>query len=209
MSSPLSSRLQATGRLTRWRQGDHLLREGEQAGAVILIEEGSVKVVSHTTGGSETVHAVLGSGAVLGELAALDGRPHAATAIALGPGSGRRVTADEFRTLLHDDVDSTVALAQLLADRIRGADRSRNDLDSGDVETRVARRLWHLCADASGAGAESVIAITQDDLARWCGASRQAVNGALARLRAAGTVETRRGGILVLDRSALRSRAGL
>jgi CRP/FNR family transcriptional regulator, cyclic AMP receptor protein len=48
------------------------------------------------------------------------------------------------------------------------------------------------------------LAITQDELASWAGASREAVAKAMAILRTLGWVETERRRIVVLDLPALR-----
>jgi CRP-like cAMP-binding protein len=50
------------------------------------------------------------------------------------------------------------------------------------------------------------VAITQEDLAAWTGASREAVIRALRTLRELGWIETRRRGITLLDVEALRGR---
>lgn len=188
----------------QWERGDRLVHEGHRAGAVYLVLEGRLQVRTCSLDGDEAIHALLGPGDLVGELAALDGNPHAADVVALTAGTGRRLTASRFREVLSEDVDAALAVATLLAARIRGADDVRTDVGSGDVGARVARRLWHLSGEQAADGADGVaVAVSQDDLARWCGASRQAVNAALGRLRTAGVVRTKRGVVVVLDRDAL------
>ena len=52
--------------------------------------------------------------------------------------------------------------------------------------------------------AASSSAFSQDELAAMVGASRESVARALARLRAAGLLETRRRGVALIDVAALR-----
>lgn len=206
----LRARLLAAGTPWQWTRGHRLVHQGDQAGAVYLVERGTLKVTTCTSEGDEAIHAVLGPGDLVGELAALDGRAHAADVVALTTGAGRRLPASRFRALLADDVDAAIAVATLLAARIRGADRVRSDVLSGDVEARVARQLWQLSDDGDVDAATGIpVRISQDDLASWCGASRQAVNGALGRLRAAGLVRTARGTVFVLDRDGLLTARGI
>lgn len=200
----LRAHLLMAGSHRRWERGDRLVQSGQRAGAVYLVVEGRLQVLTSSADGDEAIHALLGPGDLVGELAALDGNPHAADVVALTAGSGMRLTARRFREILSGDVDAALAVATLLASRIRGADHVRTDAASGDVAARVARRLWHLSAGGAGDDAEGVtVTVSQDDLAKWCGASRQAVNVALGRLRTAGIVRTGRGVVTVIDREAL------
>jgi CRP-like cAMP-binding protein len=50
------------------------------------------------------------------------------------------------------------------------------------------------------------VAIAQQELAAWTGASREAVNKALAVLRGPGWISTRRNGIVLHDLAALERR---
>ena len=76
---------------------------------------------------------------------------------------------------------------------------------------RVARRLVELTDRFGDAEAEVVdtgLALTQDELAAWAGASREAVAKAIGLLRTLGWVRTERRRIVVLDLPALRRYAG-
>lgn len=68
------------------RRGDVLLREGEDSGAVYLVLEGQVRVegtVRMQSGRQfQAGVAVVGPGAVIGELALFDAQPHSATVVA-------------------------------------------------------------------------------------------------------------------------------
>src|SRR5437763_1158362 len=59
----------------------------------------------------------------------------------------------------------------------------------------------------AGAEGEVEVAVTQDELAAWVGASREAVTRAFHVLRTLGCVETHRGRVTILDGAALRRRA--
>ena len=55
---------------------------------------------------------------------------------------------------------------------------------------------------------EITLPITQEELAGWAGASREATSKALQSLRALGWVQTRRRRLVVRDLEALRRHAG-
>jgi CRP-like cAMP-binding protein len=64
------------------KKGDALFQEGEKGTQAFLIERGSVEI-SKTIDGKKTVLEVLNAGGMFGELAIIDQKPRAATAIAL------------------------------------------------------------------------------------------------------------------------------
>jgi len=88
--------------------------------------------------------------------------------------------------------------------RLRDADVQRTDFAAYDVTGRVARRLVEL-ADEAG---DISLPLTQDELAAWTAASREAVSRALLTLRMLGWVETHRRRITVTNLDALRRYAG-
>jgi CRP/FNR family transcriptional regulator, cyclic AMP receptor protein len=79
------------------------------------------------------------------------------------------------------------------------------------VVVRVAGRLVELCdryGAEDGVGIDVGLSITQDELAAWAGASREAVAKGMALLRTLGWVQTERRRIIVLDLPALRRYSG-
>jgi CRP-like cAMP-binding protein len=75
----------------------------------------------------------------------------------------------------------------------------------------VAGCLVELCdrfGTSDPGGVDTGLAITQDELAGWAGASRESVAKAMAVLRDLGWVETHRRRVIVLDLPALRRYAG-
>ena len=114
---------------------------------------------------------------------------------------------DSFRSYLEQRPRIALVLLRSVAARLRAADRQRVDYAVNDVVVRVAGRLVELC-DRYGAEGEAGIdvglGITQDELASWAGASREAVAKAMALLRTLGWVQTERRRIIVLDLPALR-----
>jgi CRP-like cAMP-binding protein len=61
---------------------------------------------------------------------------------------------------------------------------------------------------AAAGGTQIELALTQDELARWTGATRETVSRALRLMRQLGWVATDRKTITVLDPAALRERCG-
>jgi CRP/FNR family cyclic AMP-dependent transcriptional regulator len=200
-------------RRRRWKRGEVLIREAERSDWVLLLESGRVKASSHTAGGSEVVLAVRGPGALVGELSAVSREPRSATVQALEPVTAYVMPLAEFEVFLKEHGRIAYLLMRLIAERLRDADRKRIEFGAQDTTGRVAARLVEL-ADRFGTPAAGepgavriALPLSQDELAGWIGASREAVSKALGVLRTAGWIRTSRLQVVVLDLDSLKERA--
>lgn len=203
--------LRALGRVQRFRPGALLVRQGESQAAVILLFSGRAKVTVLTPSGREVLLAVEGPGAVLGELSALDEGRCSASVTAVDEVESVAVAGRAFQIFVRDRPVAAGALLELLGRRLRDSDRKRVEFAARDTLGRVAARLVEL-ADRFGepapdGGVAIDLALSQEELAGWVGASREATVKALRRLRELGWVETGRRQILVADLGSLRAHA--
>jgi CRP-like cAMP-binding protein len=94
--------------------------------------------------------------------------------------------------------------------KLRDADRKRIEFGAHDTTGRVAARLVEM-AERFGQpvddGMKIGLPFSQDELAGWTGASREAVSKALGVLRSAGEIRTGRMTVVVRDLEALRRRS--
>ncbi|MDL4819646.1 Crp/Fnr family transcriptional regulator [Actinomadura opuntiae] len=213
--------LESRGRVRDFARGDTLFVEGEHSSWVAVLLRGRVKAFSYREHGGEALLAVRGPGALLGEVAAIDGLPRSATVAALEPAQALAITSDEFMAFLQAHGRVSIIIMRMLCQRWRDADRKRVEFGMFDATGRVAQRLVELAerfgqpyesrADAAGrAGGQSVritLNLSQEELAGWVGASREAVSKALRTLRRHGWIETGRRRLIVHDLQALRRHA--
>jgi CRP-like cAMP-binding protein len=202
--------LEGAGRRRCFRARQRIFREGEPGDHVLAIVGGRVKVSVQTRSGREILLAVKEPGDLVGELSVIDGRPRSAAAIALEPVEALVVTAPAFVEFVESHPRIAVRLLRALAAQIRAADRRSIDRDAGDITCRVARRLVDLAervGEHRGSGVEVTLVVSQDDLAAWVGATREATSRALGRLRAEGWITTGRQRVVLTDVPALRRRA--
>lgn len=203
--------LTARGRARRWPGGASIFLEGEQSTTVVLVLSGRVKVFTLSEEGEETVLAVRGPGALLGELSAVDGAPRSASVAALEPVVALVVPVPAFIDFLAGHAVASMVLLRLVVGRLRDADRKRAEFAAFDTAARVARRLVELAerfGEPDENGVRITVALTQDELAGWVGSSREAVAKALRTLRERGQLTTGRRTMTVLDMAGLRRRAG-
>lgn len=200
--------LYAAGHPRRWDRGSTMFTEGETGDWVLILTTGRVKVSSHTAAGGEVVLAVRGPGALLGEFAAIDGLPRSATVTALEPVEG--VTIRDFPGYLREHGRVAVLLMRMVIGKMRDSDRKRIEYGAFDTTGRVATRLIELAeryGEPANGGVRVMLPLSQDELAGWTGASREAVSKALRSLRDRGLIETGRRRVIIHDMEGLRRRA--
>jgi CRP-like cAMP-binding protein len=108
------------------------------------------------------------------------------------------------------DVDAAHELIAVLAMRLRDGARRRLEFAALDTLGRVAWRLLELSerfGQPTPDGIAVELPLTQEQLASWCGASREATVKALRTLRGLETITTGRKNVLIRDAEALRRQA--
>jgi CRP-like cAMP-binding protein len=195
----------------QFARGATIMHQGESPGRVIIIERGRAKVSAITEDGTEVVLAFRGPGDLLGELSALGGEQRLATVRALEELDALAISAGEFDSFLETHPRAALVILKVVIARLRDADQQQVEFAAYHTLGRVARRLLELAerfGEPSNGGVLITLPISQEELASWAGASREATSKALRDLRDLGTVETRRRNITVRDIEALRKLVG-
>lgn len=194
--------LLARGTVRRYRSGAVLLRQGTQGSYVLVLTEGRVLVTRIAADGEEMIMAISGPGEILGDMTVLDQAPRSATVTALTSSTVHVMSAGQFRVLIRR-YDAGVAVARHAFARVREAELRRFEMGTLPVAQRLARVLMHLEAS----GCDDGIGLSQDQLARLIGASRNAVVAVLASLRSRGVIATSRRRLVICDPRALHGLA--
>ncbi|MFF4835978.1 Crp/Fnr family transcriptional regulator [Streptomyces sp. NPDC001315] len=208
LSGPDRDALLGLGSFRRYTPGEALMVEGGRDTVVALLLDGCVKVLVAAEDGSTVLLAIRAPGDVVGELAALDGRPRSATVLAARGTSARVISGVAFRGFLRERPDAATELQRSVAGKLRAAIRYRIDAVSGPVTVRLARTLDTL-ARAYGRPARQGLRIdvplSNADLAALAGLSTASVQRGLRALRASGAIATEYRSVLVRDIAVLRA----
>jgi CRP-like cAMP-binding protein len=186
------------------------MNAGTISGSVAVILEGRIKLSFFTDEGNEVLLAIREPGDLVGDLSALDGRPHSATATALEPVEAMIIAATDFVTFLLEHSSVALMFFRMLSARLRDADEKRIEFAAYDSVGRVARRLVEMAerfGDQQDQGLLITLPLSQEELASWTGSSREAVSKALQALRSKGLIETQRRAVTILDLPGLTRRA--
>ncbi|MFL6023811.1 MAG: Crp/Fnr family transcriptional regulator [Marmoricola sp.] len=192
----------------RFEAGATLMREGQTGTEVLVLLSGRVKVTYLTREGREVILDFRGPGDLLGEMAVIDGSPRSNTIQAIEAVDVLAMRAAEFQALVESSSTLTTRLLQNMTRRFRDSDRKLIEFAASHTVGRVAARLVEMVerfGSVTRAGHVIDLPITQDELAGWTGASREAVAKALHSLREPGLIATDRRQFTVLDLEGLRA----
>jgi CRP/FNR family cyclic AMP-dependent transcriptional regulator len=135
----------------------------------------------------------------------LAGLHRTATASATAPTELISIPRDHFLELLTREPKLVSHVVQLLCERIRWTSGLAEESALLSVPERLVRRLvsmGQLHGHETAHGVE--LSISQEELARFLGLSRQAVNQYLQTWKAQGWISLGRGKIVIVDKHALR-----
>ena len=190
-----------------------MFHAGDPAREVHFILTGRFSLHVALSTGDESMIGVRGPGDLFGEMALFDADgSRAATVRALEPGTTAAVDRATFESLRAAHPAMTEALLSILADKVRLGDARLLEAIYVPVEVRVLRHLAELAdlyaPPGAAAGAPVTVPLRQEDLAALAGGSRATVNRVLRTEAELGIVTIGRSRTVVLDRAALRRRAG-
>lgn len=200
-------------RRRRYEAGSLLLRQGDDALSLLVIESGRVAVRFGTPTGESVILAVIGAGEVVGELGLVDpGHERTASVVAVDDVVAWALRHDAVARVRRQHAGVDDFLLTVMARQVRRLTRMVAEALYVPAEQRVARRLSE-AAEAfaePGAAADAVVTVplTQEELAQLAGTTRPTANQALKNLERRHLLRVARGRVELLDVPGLRARGG-
>jgi CRP/FNR family transcriptional regulator, cyclic AMP receptor protein len=200
-------RVAAASRVRRLTKDEVVFARGDPGGGMYLVAVGSVSLTVTSADGGQVVLAILLPPQTFGELAVVDAGPRAATATAREATVLIAIPRAELTRLMEAQPKVAVSLLASLATLVRQISEHANDLVLLDLPGRVAKFLLataHVHPDEIRPG-QSVridLRLSQTELARLTGGSRQHVNRLIVALESEGAI-TRQGSRIVAVRPDL------
>lgn len=187
LPGPLSRALFAAAPVRRLAAGERLFAAGDAGDGCYRVEKGLLKVEVASPRGEERIVALLGTGAIVGELSTIDGLPRSASVVALSDSDLRVVSREAFDDYMAAHPDAYRELIAILCQRLREADATLAAATFLSVRGRVARALLELAAHlGKDAGDGRILLdqrIGQGDLAAMAGVARENVSRVLSEFR--------------------------
>jgi CRP-like cAMP-binding protein len=184
LPAKLSTDLFAKARPLSLAAGQSLFLPGDPSDGCYRIDEGLLKVSVIAASGGERILAILGPGAIVGELSMLDGTPRSALVAALRESKLSFISCAAFQAFADTHPEVYRHGMMLLARRLRDTNDALAATAFMSLKGRVARALLSL-ADAFGhdVGNGRILIrqkVTQSDLAAIAGISRENVSRILS-----------------------------
>ena len=176
-----------------------VLTEGEMGDSLYMIQSGKVKVFIGDEDGREIILKILNPGDFFGEMSMIDKQPRSASVTTIDASTFLVLTHAAFEKCVEQAPRIAAMVMQILAQRVREADRKIGTLALMDVYGRVASTLLELSVYSNGklmVGEK----LSQQDLANMVGASREMVNRILKDLSDRGFISIESKSITIINR---------
>jgi CRP-like cAMP-binding protein len=157
-----------------------LFLAGDPGDGCYRVEDGLLKVSMVSRSGTERILAFLGSGAIVGELSMIDGRPRSATVVAVRKAALRFLSHTAFESFARKNPEVYKSLVTLLASRLRETDTVVAAGSFLPLKGRVASTLLDLAENfGQDVGSGRIVIrqkIAQSDIAAMAGIARENVS---------------------------------
>jgi len=204
VSGSIIERLASHARLTSYAAGAQIFKKGDEGLGLLAVLSGRVKISVPSHDGKEIVLNLIGPNEIFGEIALLDGGPRTADALAITKCQLLALDRRDFVSVVNEEPSLAVRLLALMSARLRQTREQVEDMTFSDPQTRLAKALLRL-ADIQGAirTDEPRITITQKELGRTIGLSRESTNKWLRDWEDAGRISLEKGACIIKDRGFL------
>jgi CRP-like cAMP-binding protein len=191
MSPGVLDRIAAAGSPWALEPGAVLFQAGDAGDAAYVLMSGELEIRTTSAEGRDVRIGALGPGALVGEMAVLDGGTRSADAVASRRSTLWRIPRHALIDALAQDPAAALAVIGELSRRLRAA----NGLIERGSRLDVGGRLAVLLLEERNR--QGVVTMTQTEIARRLGCSREQVNRKLQAWAREDWVAMSAGGILV------------
>ena len=188
-----------------YKRDSIVFSQADPGDALFGVVTGKVRISASSQEGKEIFLNIMEPGDTFGEIALLDGHPRTATASTMTASELMIITREHFLGLLRREPQLVDHLLALLCQRIRWTSGLAEESALLGVPARLARRLLSLAKVHGHEGAGGIeLSISQEEMARFLGLSRQVVNQYLQTWKSKRWVDLGREKISILDEKALK-----
>ncbi len=185
----------------RYEPGEPIVGYLDASDEVFFVSTGEVCVTIYSLAGKAVSFRNLGSGAIFGEYAAIDGEPRSASVEARTSCLIASMSASAFRKLLQSEPAAAQALIRNLVLNVRTLTKRVYEFSTLAVNNRIQAELLRLASlsPRNGKSARLEPAPTHSEIASRISTHREAVSRELNRLSRMGIIERQSGTLIVWD----------
>ncbi len=192
--------------LRHYDAGEVVFREGDEGDTCYIVRSGLARAIRQHSDGRSITLSHFSAGDIFGELAMFDDEPRSATVDVIEDTEVIGIPGRDMQRLMREHPEIAVKLIAALAKRLRATNERLARQSFQTVQSRVAAVLAQMVAaarDGNQGESDVVITLTQADLAKLAGSSRESASRFLAALERAGVITQGRGRLTVHDPDAL------
>jgi len=190
--------------------GETIYVAGDPAESLMIIAEGRVKLLRHTSIGKDILLDLLIPGEFFGTLSTAGESEYLDTAVAMTSTCALTIDYDSFRSILLEYPAVSMKVLDTVTARLAAAHASIQQLSSQTAEQRIAATLLRL-ADKLGEKHEVGLLIqtplSRDELADMTGATPETASRVISQFQKDGLIATGRQWIAINDLDGLRTLA--
>jgi CRP-like cAMP-binding protein len=190
----------------RYESGQVVFHEGDEGDICYVVRFGQARAIREHSDGRSITLSHFGPGDIFGELAMFDHEPRSATVDVIEDSEVIAIPGRDVERLIAEHPEIALKLIAALAQRLRATNERLARQSFQTVQSRVAAVLAQIVASARVDGpaeGDVLITLTQTDLAKLAGSSRESASRFLAELERAGVITQGRGKLTVHDPLAL------
>ena len=202
--------LAGVSRLKAYAKGDRIFGEGDASDFFSVVVTGRVKIVKMTPAGKDVILEIFATGDPFGAVAAYEGRPFPASAIAIEETVCLLTPRGEFFALLEQHPSLVRGLLLGLTQRLVELTNRLTEMTGGRVEARFARlflKLGDSMGRASADGTVIPMALSRQELADLTGTTIETAIRIMSRWGKDEIVRTDKDGFVLRDKDALETLA--
>ena len=198
--------LAAASRLRSYGKGETIFGEGDPSEFFSVVVSGRVKIVKMTPAGKDVIIEIFGTGDPFGAVAAYEGRPFPASAVALEDTVCLITPRREFFSLLEQHPSLVRGLLLGLTQRLVELTNRLTEMSGARVEARFARLFLKLAENLgrpSQQGTVIPMALSRQELADLSGTTIETCIRIMSRWGKDDIVRTEKDGFILVDKRTL------
>lgn len=186
-------------------RGEILFFEGAPSDTLFFVVSGVVKVFKISADGKEQIFRIIRPGDSFNEVPVLNGGLNLASAAAMSPVVLNGIKKKDLETFLKEHPPVALNMVNVLSRRVEEMIALVEDFSFRHVSGRVAKILL----EYTGAGSGENPRLTQQEIAAIIGTAREMVGRSLKNLEVEGAIKMERNRIVITDKEALKTIAGV
>jgi CRP/FNR family transcriptional regulator len=186
----------------RYERSSTVFSEGDVCAELLIVEEGSVKLLKSAANGRQQLIEIERPGNTLAEVPVFDGGRYTVTALVVEPTVLLRLDAEQFRGMCLRQPEVALKVIKALGHRLRRLETLVEELSFSTVRGRLIAHLLHLARERGrrdGSSVDFELNENNEELAARVGTVRELISRNLGRLHGDGLIEMRRRFVRIPD----------